>query len=132
MKPMDTIYVVATIAAIVINGISGIAALAHFSLIMPGMSAAGVPVSWLRFPVGTLKVVGALGLLCGLWVPVIGVAAALGLSLFFVCALYTHVLAKDISAQFGFAVFLLALNVATLVLTVQTHFDIVVRKATGS
>jgi hypothetical protein len=129
---MNTIYVVATIAAIAINGISGIAALAHFSPIMPGMSAAGVPVSWLRFPIGTLKLVGALGLLCGLWLPVVGIAAAVGLSLFFVCALYTHVLAKDISAQFGFAIFLLALNVATLALTIDTHFDIVARKAIGS
>jgi hypothetical protein len=129
---MNVIYLVATIAAVVINGISGIAALAHFSPIMPGMSAAGVPKSWLRFPIGTLKVVGALGLLCGLWVPVIGVAAALGLALFFVCALYTHLLAKDISAQFGFAVFLLALNIATLALTINTHFDIIARNATGS
>jgi len=129
---MNTIYLAVTIAAIVINGLSGVAALAHFSPIMPGMSAAGVPVSWLRFPIGTLKAVGALGLLCGLWLPVIGVAAALGLALFFVCALYIHVLAKDISAQFGFAVFLLALNVATLALTVITHFDIVARTATGS
>ena len=53
---MNTAYLIVTIAAIIINGLSGIAALAHFAPIMPGMSAAGVPVSWLRFPIGTLKV----------------------------------------------------------------------------
>jgi hypothetical protein len=122
---MNTTYLVITIAAIVINGVSGIAALAHFAPIMPGMAAAGVPVSWLRFPIGTLKLLGAVGLLAGLWVPAIGIAAAAGLVVFFICAMYTHVLAKDISAQFGFAAFLLVVNVVTLWLTFATRFELV-------
>jgi hypothetical protein len=121
---MHAAYLVLTICAILINGLSGIAALAHFAPIMPGMAAAGVPVSWLRFPIGTLKVLGAVGLLAGVWAPWLGVAAAAGLVVFFVCASYTHVLARDISAQFGLASFLLAMNLATLVLTVLTRFDI--------
>jgi hypothetical protein len=129
---VHTAYLVLTICAIVINGLSGVAALAHFAPIMPGMAAAGVPVSWLRFPIGTLKALGAAGLLAGLWVPMVGVVAASGLVVFFVCALYTHVLAKDISAQFGFACFLLAMNVATLVLTIGTQFDISARVASGA
>jgi hypothetical protein len=60
------------------------------------VAAAGVPVSWLRFPIGTLKLLGALGLVAGLWVPGIGVAAAAGLVVFFVCAMYTHVRAGDL------------------------------------
>ena len=122
---MNTAYLAVTITAIVINGVSGIAALAHFAPIMPGMAAAGVPVSWLRFPIGTLKVLGAVGLLVGLWVPPIGIAAAAGLVIFFICALYTHVLAKDISAQFGFAAFLLVLNAATLWLAFSARFELV-------
>lgn len=129
---MHTAYLVLTICAIVINGLSGVAALAHFAPIMPGMAAAGVPVSWLRFPIGTLKALGAVGLLAGLWVPMVGVVAASGLVVFFICALYTHVLAKDVSAQFGFASFLLAMNVATLVLTIVTQFDISARAASGA
>ncbi len=39
-----------------------------------------------------------------------GIAAAAGLVIFFVCAMYTHVLAHDISPQFGLAAFLLALD----------------------
>jgi hypothetical protein len=46
------------------------------------MAKAGVPESWLTFPIGTLKTAGALGLLLGLIaVPLIGTAAAIGLIL---------------------------------------------------
>jgi hypothetical protein len=51
------------------------------------MARAGVPESWLTFPIGTLKIAGALGLLVGLLgMAPLGVAAAIGLVLFFVCA----------------------------------------------
>jgi hypothetical protein len=49
-------------------------------------------------------------------VPLIGTAAAIGLVLFFVCALYTHVRASDYSSQFGLAIGFLLLAVAALVL----------------
>ncbi|OBY31877.1 DoxX family protein [Mycolicibacter kumamotonensis] len=117
---MSTAHLIVTLVAIALNGFSGVAALAHFAPILPGMQAAGVPVSWLRFPIGTLKTLGAVGLLVGLWIPVIGVAAAAGLVLFFVCAVYTHLLAHDISAQFGLATGFLLLNCATLALSVAT------------
>ena len=42
--------------------------------------------SWL-FPLGVLKAAGALGLLVGIGVPLIGIAAAVGLVLFFVGAI---------------------------------------------
>ena len=48
-----------------------------------------VPLSWLP-PLGALKMVGAAGLLVGIAVPPIGVAAAVGLVLFFVCAVFAH------------------------------------------
>lgn len=118
---MNSAFVIVTLVAIVFNGFSGVAALAHFAPIMPGMTAAGVPVSWLRFPIGTLKVLGALGLLAGFWLPPLGIAAAAGLVIYFICAMYTHVLAKDISIQFGLATSLLALNVAALTLAIMTH-----------
>jgi hypothetical protein len=114
---MHTAYVVVTALAIAANGFSGIAAIVHWRQILPGMVKAGVPESWLTFPIGTLKTAGALGLLLGLiGVPFIGAAAAIGLILFFVCALYTHVRAHDYSPQFGLANGFLALAVASLVL----------------
>ena len=112
---MDTAYLVVAVLAVAANGFSGIAALAHFRPILPGMARAGVPESWLTFPIGTLKTAGAAGLLLGLaGVPLVGTVAAAGLVLFFVCAVHTHLLAGDYSPQFGLAVGFLVLAVATL------------------
>jgi hypothetical protein len=114
-------YVVVTLLAIAANAFSGVAALVHFKPILPGMAKAGVPVSWLTFPIGTLKTAGAIGLLLGLiGVPLIGTAAAIGLVLFFVCAIYTHLLARDYSPQFGLAIGFLLLNVTALVLVLAS------------
>ena len=112
---MDTAYLVVAILAIAANAFSGVAALAHFRPILPAMARAGVPESWLTFPIGTLKTAGAAGLLLGLaGVPLIGTAAAVGLVLFFVCAVYTHIRAGDYSPQFGLAIGFLLLAMATL------------------
>jgi hypothetical protein len=114
---MFAAYVIVTIAAIAANAFSGIAAILHFKPILPGMARAGVPESWLTFPIGTLKTAGAAGLLLGLTgVPVIGTAAATGLILFFTSAIYTHLPASDYSPQFGLANGYLLLAVAALVL----------------
>jgi hypothetical protein len=123
---MFTGYVVVTLLAIAANAFSGVAALVHFKPILPGMAKAGVPESWLTFPIGTLKTAGALGLLLGLiGVPLVGTAAAIGLILFFVCAIYTHLLARDYSPQFGLAIGFLLLNVAALVLVLASGTDLV-------
>jgi hypothetical protein len=114
---MTTTYVAVTLTAVAANGFSGLAALLHFKPIMPGMVKAGVPVSWLTFPIGTLKTLGALGLAAGLVFRPLGVSAAIGLVLFFVCAIYTHVRAGDYSTQFGLAIGFLGLNVATMALS---------------
>jgi hypothetical protein len=116
MIPTHTAQIV-TGLAVAANGFSGVAALLRFQPILPGMAKAGVPASWLRFPIGTLKTAGALGLLVGLVaLPWVGLAAAIGLVLFFVCAVYTHIQASDYTQQFGLAIGFLLLNVATLVL----------------
>ncbi|MDT0341972.1 DoxX family protein [Streptomyces litchfieldiae] len=112
---MSTAFVVVTLLTIAANAFSGIAALLRFPPILPAMARADVPEAWLPFPIGTLKTAGAAGLLAGLLgVPLVDTAAAIGLVLFFVCALYTHVRASDFSPQFGLAVAFLALAVATL------------------
>jgi DoxX-like family len=67
---------------------------------------------------GTLKAAGALGLLIGIRGPLIGIAAAVGLVLFFVGAIVTHLRARDYS--FGLAVVFLLLAVAALVLRVAS------------
>ena len=114
---MTTAYLTVTLIAIAANGFSGIAALLHFQPIVPGMAKAGVPVSWLTFPIGTLKTLGALGLAAGLLFRPLGISAAIGLVLFFVCAIYTHIRASDYGPQFALAIGLLGLNVAALALS---------------
>jgi DoxX-like family len=124
---MFTVYVVVTLLAIAADAFSGVAALVHFKPIIPGMLKAGVPESWLTFPIGTLKTAGAIGLLLGLiGLPLIGPAAAIGLVLFFVCAIHTHLLARDYSLQFGLAIGFLLLNTAALVLVLASSGLIVV------
>jgi NAD/NADP transhydrogenase alpha subunit len=114
---MVTAYVIVTSVAIALTALSGVGAIAHYGPIVPAMARAGVPESWLTFPIGTLKVAGAAGLLLGLvGVPLVGTAAAIGLVLYFVCAVYTHLLARDFSAQFGLANGFLGLAIASLVL----------------
>ena len=61
--------------------------------ILHNMTRYGVPRSWL-FLLGVLKAVGALGLLVGIAVPMIGSAAALGLVAYFVGAIVTVVRAR--------------------------------------
>ncbi|WP_216209668.1 DoxX family protein [Amycolatopsis aidingensis] len=97
---MHTAYLIVTILAIAANAFSGIVALTRFKPILPRMAAVGVPESWLVFPIGTLKTAGALGLLAGLLgMPLVGIAAAIGLVLFWVCAVHTHLLAGDDSPR---------------------------------
>jgi len=58
----------------------------------------------------------ALGLLIGIGVPLIGVLAAVGLTLFFIAALIMHVRAHDLSLGYGVPVIFLVVVVAALVL----------------
>jgi hypothetical protein len=118
---MFTAYVSVTLIAVAANALSGIAALLHLKAILPGMAKVGIPESWLTFPIGTLETAGAAGLLLGLiGMPLIGIAAAIGLILFFVCAIYTHIRAGDYSPQFVLANGFLLLVVATLTLGLAT------------
>ena len=63
-------------------------------------------------PLGTVLACGAAGLLTGLVVPALGTAAALGLVLYFICAVTAHLRVRD--RQVGGAVFFLLLAAAAL------------------
>lgn len=103
-----------TIAAIAANTFSGVAALARYRLILPGMRKARVPESWLPM-IGTLKTAGGFGLTLGLaGMPRIGAVSAAGLSGFFAVAIGFHLRARDYSPQLGLAAGFLALNTAVL------------------
>ncbi|MEW9552529.1 DoxX family protein [Nonomuraea sp. NPDC050783] len=118
---MSLAYEVTAIVTIAANTFSGLAAMTRLKPIMrtlgPALDRAGVPETWLVFPIGALKVAGALGLALGLLgVPLISTASAAGLVLYFVCALYTHLRVHDFVPQFYLAIVFLALAVTTLTL----------------
>lgn len=81
------------------------------------MARAGVPESWLPM-LGALKAAGAVGLLVGIVVRPIGVAAACGVILFFIGAIITHLRSRFYS--FGSPGSFLLLAVAALVLTLAS------------
>jgi hypothetical protein len=114
---MFTAYIVVTLVAATANAFSATLDFIRFKQILINMARVGVPESWLTV-LGILKAVGALGLLVGIGVPLIGVAAAAGLVLFFIGAIVAHLRGHDYS--FGLAVVFLLLAVAALVLRVAS------------
>jgi hypothetical protein len=86
--------------------------------ILANMSHYGVPHSWL-VPLGLVKAAGGLGLLAGLAVPALGVAAAAGLVVYFAAAAGTVLRARRLSHLPSPGLFL-ALCTATLVLEVTS------------
>lgn len=106
-------YLVVTGLAAAANIFSATYDFVRYKQVSIAMARAGVPDSWMT-TLGILKAAGALGLLVGIVVPLIGTAAAVGLILFFVGAIFTHLRARDYS--FGLAVVFLLLAVAALLL----------------
>jgi len=110
---MFTAYVVVTLLAGAANIFSATLDFIRFKQVLINMAKANVPESWIT-TLGLLKAAGAVGLVIGIVVPLIGVAAAVGLVLFFICAIITHLRAHDYS--FGLAIVFLLLAIAALVL----------------
>jgi hypothetical protein len=108
-----TVYLIVTILAAAANIFSATCDFVRYEKVSIAMAKAGVPESWMT-TLGVLKAAGALGLLVGIGVPMIGIAAAIGLILFFVGAIITHLRGRDYSL--GPAIFFLLLAAAALVL----------------
>ena len=110
-------YALVTVVTIVANAFEAVANLARARFVLANAAEAGVPASWVPV-LGALKGAGAVGLLLGLLgVRPIGVAAAVGLVLFFVGAMAFHVRAR-VFHTIAFPGAFLALAVASLVLAV--------------
>jgi len=110
---MFTAYLSVTLLAAAANIFSATCDFVRYKQVSIAMARAGVPESWMT-TLGILKGAGALGLLVGIALPLIGTAAAIGLILFFVGDIVTHLRARDYS--FGLAVAFLLLAVGALVL----------------
>jgi hypothetical protein len=88
-------YAVVAIALSVALVISGAAKLAKQPRLVDGLVGhLGVPLSW--FPaLASAEIAGAVGLIIGLWVSVLGIAAAIGVVLYFIGAVVAHLRAND-------------------------------------
>jgi hypothetical protein len=84
---MSIAYIVITVLATIMVGYSAVSIFIRAKWI-DVLADYGVPRSWWPW-LGTAKAAGAMGLLVGLFVPVIGVMAGIGLVLYFTGAVIT-------------------------------------------
>jgi DoxX-like family len=90
---MSTAYVIVTLLAAVLVGFSAASAFARAQWVVQPLTDYGVPRSWLPW-LATAKAAGAAGLVVGLFVPLLGVIAAICLILYFTGAVITVVRAR--------------------------------------
>lgn len=105
-----------TLALIVVASLLGLAALGSAIAkvtkkadVMASMAHVGVPTG--RIPLlASLELLGALGLAVGIWFRPVGLAAAIGLLLYFAGAVGAHTKVKDSVQEYGpaFVLFLVA------------------------
>ncbi|MFD3638992.1 DoxX family protein [Streptomyces griseus] len=95
--PEVTMFIAYAVVGVLLAFALGASAALTFTrneAVTASMGKVGVPGTW--FPwLASLKAAGALGLLIGLGVPLIGSAAAVGVVLYFVGAVVTHLRVKD-------------------------------------
>ncbi|MEV0440840.1 DoxX family protein [Streptomyces spectabilis] len=111
---MSTTAVVVTVLTAAWVGFSGFSLLRKAAFVTEPLVQYGVPQSWWT-PLGLAKTAGAVGLLVGLAVPAIGVAAGIGLILYFGGAVVTVLRARSYKTV-AFPVLYLAPVVAALAL----------------
>ncbi|WP_067491764.1 DoxX family protein [Actinomadura hibisca] len=108
-------YVVVTVVTVVVCAVVAVADFARAEFVLANSAEVGVPRSWLPL-LGALKAAGAVGLLLGLLgVRLLGIAAAVGLVLFFAGALGFHV-RRRVFYNIAFPGGYFALAIASLVL----------------
>lgn len=91
---MHPAYVIVTVIAALWVGFSAFSLLRRAPFVVDPLIDYGVPRTWWT-PLGLAKAAGALGLLLGLWIPALGIAAAVGLILYFLGAVVTVLRARS-------------------------------------
>jgi DoxX-like family len=111
-------------ACVVISGVlafalvgSAMAKLRRMEQVVVPITSVGVPLDW--FPwLAALELLGAAGLIIGLFVPAIGIAAATGVIIYFVGAVIAHLRAGD--STIAAPAFLAFMAVGALVLRIYS------------
>ncbi|WP_040793015.1 DoxX family protein [Nocardia paucivorans] len=93
---MSIAYTVVTVLAAAWVGFSAGAVFAHAGWVVDALRDYGIPESWWPW-LGTAKALGAVGLIVGLFVPIVGAPATIGLVLYFAGAVLTVLRARAYS-----------------------------------
>jgi DoxX-like family len=115
---MHVTYLATTILAALANGYAATLNFVGAESVKVVADRVRVSRRWM-IPLGTVLACGAIGLLTGFAVPALGTAAAIGLVLYFICAVTAHLRARD--RKIGGAVFFLLLAAAALTTDVADH-----------
>lgn len=115
---MHSLYIVTTCVAAFANGYAAFLNFSGAESVKAVADRLRVPRGWM-VPLGTLLACGAVGLLTGFAVPLLGVAAGIGLVVYFVCAVTAHLRVGD--HRIGGAVSFLLLSAAALSTNVAHH-----------
>jgi len=111
---MHTAYVIVTILAVLATSYAACLNFVGAESVKVVADRVHVSRKWM-LPLGTLLASGAVGLLIGFAVPLLGKAAAIGLVVYFSCAISAHIRARD--SGVGGAVFFLLLATGALITT---------------
>ncbi|WP_328752917.1 DoxX family protein [Streptomyces sp. NBC_00285] len=111
-------YVVIAVVLSLVLALSAVPDITSDPKITDGIKALGVPDSWF-LPLGLIKIAGALGLLAGIVYRPLGIAAAIGVVLYFLGAVITHVRGGD-TKSIGLPATIMLVAVAPLVLGFAT------------
>ena len=115
---MRITYVAITIVVALANGYAATLNFVGAESVKVVADRVQVSRAWM-VPLGTLLASGAVGLLTGFAVPALGTAAAIGLILYFICAVSAHIRVRD--RNVGGAVGFLVMGVAALVAGLGHH-----------
>ena len=86
--------------------------------VMTAMASVGVKPQQVPL-LAALEIAGGLGIIAGIWVPALGLAATIGLVLYFAGALLSHMKKKHGPAEFGAALGIFIIALVTTYLQLQ-------------
>jgi hypothetical protein len=115
---MHALYVLTTCAAAFMTGYAAYLNVSGAESVKAVADRLAVPRAWM-VRLGTVLACGAVGLVAGLVVPWLGLAAGAGLVVYFGCAVTAHLRVGD--RQLGGATFFLLLSAAALGTNIADH-----------
>jgi hypothetical protein len=117
---MHIIYLIITVVASLMYGYAAALNFVGAESVKVVADRVHISQKWM-IPFGALLAAGAGGLLLGLVVPALGIAAGIGLVLYFICALSAHVRVHDRGIGGAVTFLVLALAVLSINVLYRTH-----------